>query len=262
MLPFLLINVVVSLTVVVAALTIYDRRAPDTPIPVVATTPLDVERTAAAEVVVVATDDVAAEPTQTPTTPQTPTPSGPVIHVVKSGDTMGLISVLYGVPIDEILTANNLLDPNLISIGQELLIPLGGPEDAVTAEVVEDAEDAAAAEPTVPPTATPEPIDLIITGVNEPGVVGAEYVMIVNRGSSSVDFSGWALRNSAGEAYQFGLVTLFGNGIEMRVITGSGQDTATMLYWDRDTPAWGPGETVTLIDTTGAVQATFAIPDA
>lgn len=47
-------------------------------------------------------------------------------YVVQSGDTLWDISVTFGISVEEIVAANSLADEADISIGQELLIPLGG----------------------------------------------------------------------------------------------------------------------------------------
>lgn len=45
------------------------------------------------------------------------------VHKVCSGETLGQIAAAYGITVDTILSANNLANPNRISIGQELQIP-------------------------------------------------------------------------------------------------------------------------------------------
>ncbi len=46
----------------------------------------------------------------------------PVIHVVQSGEVLGLIAEQYGTTVEAILEANGLQDGDLISVGQELII--------------------------------------------------------------------------------------------------------------------------------------------
>jgi LysM repeat protein len=46
-----------------------------------------------------------------------------VIHVVASGETLSTIAQRYGVTIQDIVTANNLDNPDRLSLGQELIIP-------------------------------------------------------------------------------------------------------------------------------------------
>jgi LysM repeat protein len=45
------------------------------------------------------------------------------VYTVKSGDTMGAIATRFGVTVNAILAANNLDNPNRLSIGQTLIIP-------------------------------------------------------------------------------------------------------------------------------------------
>ncbi len=46
-----------------------------------------------------------------------------MIHIVKSGETLARIAVMYGVTWQSIATANRLANPNLIRVGQQLTIP-------------------------------------------------------------------------------------------------------------------------------------------
>ena len=64
----------------------------------------------------------------TATPSPTPVPM-PVLHVVVAGDSLGGLSDLYKVPLADIMIANELDNPNVISPGQELVIPLGGIEN-------------------------------------------------------------------------------------------------------------------------------------
>jgi len=48
---------------------------------------------------------------------------GGIYHVVGSGQTLYSISRAYGVSIREIMAANGIRDPNLIGVGEKLLIP-------------------------------------------------------------------------------------------------------------------------------------------
>lgn len=45
------------------------------------------------------------------------------VHVVQTGDSLFRISLQYGVTVDAIVEANNIVNPNLIVVGQELVIP-------------------------------------------------------------------------------------------------------------------------------------------
>lgn len=47
-------------------------------------------------------------------------------HIVETGQELGLIARLYGVSMQDIINLNNLTDPNLLYVGQELTIPAAG----------------------------------------------------------------------------------------------------------------------------------------
>jgi len=64
-------------------------------------------------------------PTPTPNAPITlPTPrSNTLTYSVNQGDTLKIIAQKYQVSVDQIVAANDLYNPNLIEVGQALLIP-------------------------------------------------------------------------------------------------------------------------------------------
>ena len=45
------------------------------------------------------------------------------MHVVSAGETIASISLRYRVDVNELISYNNLTDPNRLNVGQELLIP-------------------------------------------------------------------------------------------------------------------------------------------
>lgn len=49
--------------------------------------------------------------------------SGTEYHIVQSGETMLTIAVSYGISVQELASANGISDPDLISVGQTLIIP-------------------------------------------------------------------------------------------------------------------------------------------
>jgi len=76
-------------------------------------------------------------PTDTPRPTDTPAPTHTVrprpdpvqtIHVVQPGETLSGIARQYGVSVDALMAANDITDPHLIKIGQEIIIP--GPASA------------------------------------------------------------------------------------------------------------------------------------
>ena len=63
------------------------------------------------------------EPSRTPEPPETPTPTGPIASVVEEGDSLASIADQFGVTIDQLIAANNLVDPSNIGVGSQLIIP-------------------------------------------------------------------------------------------------------------------------------------------
>ncbi|GFH40448.1 LysM peptidoglycan-binding domain-containing protein [Lactococcus insecticola] len=70
--------------------------------------------------------------TTTPSTPVTPTPAAPsapaataTTYIVKSGDTLGAIAQRHGVSVASIVQNSGLSNPNLIFVGQKLIIKAG-----------------------------------------------------------------------------------------------------------------------------------------
>lgn len=53
----------------------------------------------------------------------TAAPGAPAIHIVQAGEVLSVIAETYGVSLDELIAANRIADPNLVSPGTELVIP-------------------------------------------------------------------------------------------------------------------------------------------
>lgn len=75
----------------------------------------------------------APSPTATATPIQTFTPLPPIIHVVRQGESVGVIAKQYGVSERAVLEANGLEAGSIIRIGQELIIPRPTPTPAPAA---------------------------------------------------------------------------------------------------------------------------------
>ncbi len=90
-----------------------------------------------------------ATATVTPIPSPTPTAT-PVVHLVEEGDLLGRIAQQYGISLDELIEANDIDPEDVLSIGQEIVIP-------VPTATTDPAEPTAPTTPTEPPTATPSP---------------------------------------------------------------------------------------------------------
>ncbi len=83
-------------------------------------------------------------------------------YVVRDGDTLVSIADSYGVRVSVIQVANDLMDPDMVKVGQELVIPGGTAPSrqapAPTARPQQPAPTTAPSQPAAPkPTATPKP---------------------------------------------------------------------------------------------------------
>lgn len=268
MIPFLLVNIVVSALVVLGLWTYLQQRSPQMGAEPVVTIVIqeNVNPVISAETQPSTGQEPAADPLPTPTAAEVAAPevvesaeirTEAVTHVVKAGELLGNIAVQYDVAVDQIVVANGLDNPNQIYAGQELIIPA----DTV---VLETATEAAATP--APPTAVPtEEITtgeaaLTIANVNGAGDLDTEHVEIINAGADAILLEGWTLTDDAGNIYTFGQVTLFGGGSGLKIYTQAGENGATDLYWGGSLPVWSAGKTVVIRDTAGAIQADFVIP--
>lgn len=76
--------------------------------------------------------------TPTPPDPATPTPlpsptPTPRLHTVRQGETIISIAITYGLSIEVLQAANPEIDPNLLSIGAQLIIPVSETPDSTPA---------------------------------------------------------------------------------------------------------------------------------
>src|SRR5581483_27256 len=74
-----------------------------------------------------APNPVTSAPTARGPTPPSPPPATSAAssetYIVRAGDTLAAIAAQFGVSLPELLRANNITNPNLISVGQRLIIP-------------------------------------------------------------------------------------------------------------------------------------------
>ncbi len=48
------------------------------------------------------------------------------IYTVQRGDTLGTIASRYGVSVNDLVALNNIDNPNIIEVGQQIIIPVSG----------------------------------------------------------------------------------------------------------------------------------------
>jgi LysM repeat protein len=79
------------------------------------------------------------EPTPVPTFPVEPPFDSEIqnIHVVQAGETLSSISELYGTDVDALQLLNNITDPSLIFVGQEIRLPVDDGESVITTRIVQ-----------------------------------------------------------------------------------------------------------------------------
>ncbi len=258
MLPFLLLNILVSAAVVLAILFWWEGRdtgsGDNQPI---ATTIAQAIPTAPPVDPAAA---VAIEAAAVPVAEEAPSDE-PLVHVVQPGETLRAISDNYDVTMDDIVAANGLANPDLLSVGQQLIIPIGGlPEPTVAAPVEEPTAALPTPIPTVPGEAPGEASDIGVSAAEGTGDLPTEVIQIVNNGVDSQSIAGWTLRDEDGNVYTFGQVSIFGAGAGVNLHTRAGDDTVTDLFWGLAEPAWRSGEQVTIWNAANEVMTTFIIP--
>lgn len=196
------------------------------------------------------------------------------IYVVQAGDSLSGIALQFNVSVEDIMRANGLTDADLLFVGQELIIPIGGlPETPVFTPVPTPTETPIPFEPPTPlppktpvpsptkgltPTIFAKPVDVEITEIVGSGNLAAEMVILTNRGQP-VNLEGWTLSDRHGNVYTFPGILLWSNNASVRVHTGFGENTATDLYWKLNRAIWEPGDTATLADKSGKVMAVYAL---
>ena len=178
---YLLINILVSACTVLAVLMIWDRT--HTPAALVTPEPtapiISALSTPAPSQEGVPTTVETLGPTPSPTSK--PSPIGDVVeYQVEFGDTLGQISDRFDVPVEELMRVNQLNDPNSLSMGMVLYIPVtpqARPSDTPAPT------GTSAPLGTTSPTNPPQETRLIINAVISPGEPASEHVFKIGRAS-------------------------------------------------------------------------------
>ena len=214
-----------------------------------------------ASVTLTATREGHASPFLSPTATQLP--PEPITYTVQAGDTLSAIAQEHDVSLEALTTANDLIDPDVLRIGQILIIPRNGEETLSSPAGSESPPPSSSTEEEsliAPPTMTPSGPSLVeISTVTGVGVLQAETVALVNR-AGMVDLEAWTLSGSDDDRFIFPALTLLTQG-EVQVHSADGTDTPRDLYWGRTESAWQEGELVILRDADGNVVDTYVVPD-
>jgi competence protein ComEC len=95
---------------------------------------------------------------------------------------------------------------------------------------------------------------------NDNDNLNGEYVVLENAGSQPIDLSGWTVRDAAGHTYAFPEGFTLGAAAQVTLHTGTGEDSATHLYWGEERAVWNnDGDTVVVETDTGTtvVERTY-----
>jgi LysM repeat protein len=237
---FILVNAFVSLTIAVTVVWIAEQRRPRPEELVVPATP-------APAVTLVATPTSGdaqttpgsgSPPSATPTEVAAPPETGETeIYTVVVGDSLSAIAARSGVTPSRLLEINDLADPNLVYVGQRLIIPVSQQRSDASGD-----------------SAVGLPQQGLQLRIQNAGDLAAESVQVVNDSNGAVDLQGWSLSREGGPIYTFGSVLLF-PGSWIWLHTGSGQDNSINRYWGQAETVWQSGSTVVLRDASGELIA-------
>jgi hypothetical protein len=176
---------------------------------------------------------------------------------------LGNIASRFEVDLEELIAANDLPDPNVLEVGQEIIIPGGSGLIPTATPLPDEAEDVASTELPLDPTATFAQVtgnpEVEIESVVGAGDVNSERVMLRRTGTGDLPLAGWQILEESGKVYVFPQLNLYEGGA-VTLYTRAGQSTVVELFWGLDEPIWESGETVILLDNTGEVRATYRVP--
>lgn len=75
-----------------------------------------------------------------------------------------------------------------------------------------------------------------------------EYIVFENTGETTLDLSGWIVRDTAGHRYQLPNGFTLAPGEQVTLYTGSGTNTDTALYWGSDSAIWNNGGDTIIVE--------------
>jgi competence protein ComEC len=81
-----------------------------------------------------------------------------------------------------------------------------------------------------------------------------EYVVFENTGDGPLDIGGWTVSDEAGKTYTVPEGVTLESSAQVTLHSGSGEDTATDLYWGQGSPVWNNGgDTVIVRNSDGDI---------
>ena len=190
-------------------------------------------------------------------------------YEIKEGDTLGALAIQFNVSVADMLTVNDLSDPDSLYVGQIIYIPTAPLPKATSTSI----PPTMVASPTRRPSATithgPTPTatqtqigrepQVVIDTVIGAGVLENERVVLHRTGDGELSLVGWRLEDGMGKVYTFPQLTLYKGGA-INLNTRTGEDTVVDLFWGLTSPIWKPGETVFLYDSLNELRASYTIP--
>ena len=170
-------------------------------------------------------------------------------------------SLLFYIFLNILISAGTTVSVLLIWQAAHPTPEITSPDSPVNTSTADPSAAAEAVKPTSQSTLTflQEDLQITIRSVVGAGNLEMENVQILNQSEGAVNLNGWQLQNNRGTHFTFPALILNQNGA-VEVHSKAGANTVIELYWQSDTPIWQPGDTVTLVDTDGTVQATYQIP--
>jgi LysM repeat protein len=191
-----------------------------------------------------------------------------VTYRVKEGDTLGALAAQFNVSVADIMTVNNLTDPDSLYVGQVLLIPTS-PLPTITPTPLPSATPTITPRPSITPTHGPTPsatatqltqeAQVVIENVIGAGVLENEHVVLMRTGDGELSLAGWRLNDGAGNAYTFPQLTLYKDAT-INLNTRQGDDTVQDLFWGLPYTVWSAGKTVYLYDAQNVLRSSYTIP--
>jgi LysM repeat protein len=163
-------------------------------------------------------------------------------YVVLAGESLSGIASKLGVTVDELVSVNELPNPDYVFSGQILKVPGTG----------------AAPEPT-PEEGTLGTTGLQVRTISGAGVLGSEFVELVNDTDLNFNLQGWKVQRAGGPEYVFSELLVFPGG-SVRLHSGSGTDSTIDRYWAQSAPVWASGATAVLQNAQGEGVAEYVVP--